>query len=235
MVPHLHPLWNGHHSKCRHHLSQYIVITVLWTSFHMCCVTLLWLIHYITNIAGCLYHLILFTYFTQSPTPLPLATTRLSCVSKSWLPFCFDCLFCFLDPTYKWSHVVFVFFWLILFSIILPGCIHVVVQGKISFFCVWLSSILYCIYTTPSWASLAAQLVKNFPAMQETLVRFLGGKIPWRREMIPTPVFWPGEFHGLFHGVTESQAGLSVFHFHIWFTHSSTNGHVLCFHVLAIK
>ena len=24
------------------------------------------------------------------------------------------------------------------------------------------------------------------------------GKIPWRRESIPTPVFWPGEFHGLY-------------------------------------
>ena len=23
------------------------------------------------------------------------------------------------------------------------------------------------------------------------------GKIPWRREKLPTPVFWPGEFHGL--------------------------------------
>ena len=23
------------------------------------------------------------------------------------------------------------------------------------------------------------------------------GKIPWRRERLPTPVFWPGEFHGL--------------------------------------
>ena len=22
------------------------------------------------------------------------------------------------------------------------------------------------------------------------------GKIPWRRERVPTPVFWPGEFHG---------------------------------------
>ena len=45
-----------------------------------------------------------------------------------------------------------------------------------------------------SWASLVAQLVKNPPAMQETWV----GKIPWRREMLPTPVFWPGEFHGLY-------------------------------------
>ena len=24
------------------------------------------------------------------------------------------------------------------------------------------------------------------------------GKIPWRRESLPTPVFWPGEFHGLY-------------------------------------
>ena len=23
------------------------------------------------------------------------------------------------------------------------------------------------------------------------------GKIPWRRKRLPTPVFWPGEFHGL--------------------------------------
>ena len=29
------------------------------------------------------------------------------------------------------------------------------------------------------------------------------GNIPWRRERLPTPVFWPGEFHGLYtvHGV----------------------------------
>ena len=24
------------------------------------------------------------------------------------------------------------------------------------------------------------------------------GKIPWRRERLPTPVFLPGEFHGLY-------------------------------------
>ena len=43
-----------------------------------------------------------------------------------------------------------------------------------------------------SWASLVAQLVKNPPAIQETRV----GKIPWRGERLPTPVFWPGEFRG---------------------------------------
>ena len=24
------------------------------------------------------------------------------------------------------------------------------------------------------------------------------GKIPWKRERLPTPVFWLGEFHGLY-------------------------------------
>ena len=61
--------------------------------------------------------------------------------------------------------------------------------------------------------------------MQETPVQFLGwvkngkecgraefdpwiGKIPWRRERLPTPVFWPGEFNGLYksvHVVAKSQ------------------------------
>ena len=41
-----------------------------------------------------------------------------------------------------------------------------------------------------------AQLVKNPPAMPgfDAWV----GKIPWRREWLPTPVFWPGEFHVLY-------------------------------------
>ena len=47
-------------------------------------------------------------------------------------------------------------------------------------------------------ASLMAQLVKRPPARRETWVRSLVGKIPWRRERLPTPVFWPGEFHRLY-------------------------------------
>ena len=46
------------------------------------------------------------------------------------------------------------------------------------------------------WDSLVAQLVKNLPTMRETWVQSLGQKIPWRRDRLPTPVFWPGEFHG---------------------------------------
>ena len=43
-----------------------------------------------------------------------------------------------------------------------------------------------------------AQLVKNLPAMWETGFDPWVGKIPWRRERLPTPVFWPGEFQGLY-------------------------------------
>ena len=49
-----------------------------------------------------------------------------------------------------------------------------------------------------SWASLVAQLVRirlqcGRPGLDPWV-----GKIPWRRERLPTPVFWPGEFHGLY-------------------------------------
>ena len=43
-----------------------------------------------------------------------------------------------------------------------------------------------------SWASLVAQLVKNPPTMQETWVLSL------EKGKAPTPVFWPGESHGLY-------------------------------------
>ena len=36
---------------------------------------------------------------------------------------------------------------------------------------------------TTKWASLIAQLIKNPPAMQETLVRFLGQEDPLEKEM----------------------------------------------------
>ena len=39
-------------------------------------------------------------------------------------------------------------------------------------------------------------MVKNLPAIQETWIGPWVGKIPWRREWLPTLVFLPGEFHG---------------------------------------
>ena len=49
-----------------------------------------------------------------------------------------------------------------------------------------------------SWASLVAQLVKNPPAMWRLGFDPWVRKMPWRRERLPTPVFWPEEFHGLY-------------------------------------
>ena len=48
------------------------------------------------------------------------------------------------------------------------------------------------------WASLVAQLVKNLPALWETRVQSLGREDPLEKERPPSPVFWPGEIHGLY-------------------------------------
>ena len=58
-------------------------------------------------------------------------------------------------------------------------------------------------------ASLIALLVKNPPAMQETPVLFLGWEILWRRERLPTPVFWPKESHGLYSPWAHKELGLT--------------------------
>ena len=55
-----------------------------------------------------------------------------------------------------------------------------------------------------------AQQVKNPPAMLETWV----GKIPWRREQLPTPVFsLENSMDCIVHVVTESQTRLRDFRF----------------------
>ena len=44
------------------------------------------------------------------------------------------------------------------------------------------------------------------------------GKIPWRRECLPTPVLLPGEFHGqraIVHGFAKSRTQLSISYTHI--------------------
>ena len=91
------------------------------------------------------------------------------------------------------------------------------------------ASILWCsaffmVLFSHLWASLVAQLVKNLPAMQKTWVQSLVGKIPWRRESLPTPVFWPREFHGLYSpwGHKESDTTEQLSHTH---THTFTYVH----------
>ena len=74
-----------------------------------------------------------------------------------------------------------------------------------------------------SWASFVAQLVKNLPAMRETWFGPWTGKIPWRRERLATPVFWPGVFC-IVHGVAKSWTQLRDFHFHLRLSWSPSVG-----------
>ena len=76
-------------------------------------------------------------------------------------------------------------------------------------------------------------MVKNLPAVQETQARFWVGKIRWRREWLPTPVFSPGEFHGQRRlvgysswGHKKSQTQLNDQHFH--FHGIAIAAHVYC-------
>ena len=61
-------------------------------------------------------------------------------------------------------------------------------------------------------------MVKNLPTVQETWV----GKIPWRRERQPIPVFSPGEFHG------QTSHGLQFMELQSW-TQLSDSGFSLFF------
>ena len=114
------------------------------------------------------------------------------------------------------------FVWLIPLIIMPSSFIHIVANGKTSFFSIakWYSHFTYififilflirksislclahfskAIITIHYSISLVAQLAKNPLAMPETWVWSLGWEDPWRREWLPTPVFWPGEYHGLY-------------------------------------
>ena len=49
------------------------------------------------------------------------------------------------------------------------------------------------------------------------------GKIFWRRERLLTPVFWPGEFHGLYSPWSRKESDTTCdFHFNTQYNHSST-------------
>ena len=52
------------------------------------------------------------------------------------------------------------------------------------------------LYIFAKWASLVAQMVKELAYNAGDPGSIPRGKIPWRREWQPTPVFLPREFHG---------------------------------------
>ena len=60
-----------------------------------------------------------------------------------------------------------------------------------------------------SWASLLAPLVNNQPAIWETWFNPWVGKIPWRRGRLSTPIFWPGEFPGMYSPRGHKESGMT--------------------------
>ena len=63
------------------------------------------------------------------------------------------------------------------------------------------------------WASLIAQLVKDRLQCKGPWFNFWVRKIHWRRDRLPTPVFWPREFHGLYGPWGHKESDTSNFHF----------------------
>ena len=68
--------------------------------------------------------------------------------------------------------------------------------------------------------ALVAQTEKNLPACSSPGFCPWIGKIPWRREWLPTPVFLPGEFHG-----QRSLAGYSPWNAKNWTSLSDYHFH----------
>ena len=88
--------------------------SILLTIFLMLYIRSLWLIYFITRN---LYLLIPLTYFTDLPSSLCILVTTAFSVHVSLFMLCYVyLLFCFLDSTYKCSHLVFVFLCLIFHS-----------------------------------------------------------------------------------------------------------------------
>jgi hypothetical protein len=82
------------------------------------------------------------------------------------------------------------------------GSVLISMKRKVSInmgFHIWLLPLVKILsphFNKPRVGSWVAQIVNNLPAMQETQVQSLGLEDTWRREWLPTPVFFPGESHG---------------------------------------
>ena len=73
-------------------------------------------------------------------------------MSVSLFLFCMHICFHFLDFTFKWYHIIFVFIWLISLGIIIPRSFPIAANGRISFSVLWLRkySIVYHIFILSS-------------------------------------------------------------------------------------
>ena len=123
-----------HHTKISHNY---------WLCSPHC---FIWVIHLFCNL-NCV-HSISLTLFLSSPHTFPPGNlfALCICVSVSVLLYL---VICFLNFTYKSNHAVFVFVWFISLCRIFSKAIHVVTNGKISFFVYFI--LLIYVYTTSSY------------------------------------------------------------------------------------
>ena len=105
--------------------------------------------------------------------------------------------------------------------LILTICIFMVfyisLSKGLSILLIFLKRIIFWYYRLPLWFSWYRICLQCGRPGFDPWVR----KIPWRRERLPTPVFWPGEFHELYSPWgskeldTTEQLSLLVLHFAI--------------------
>ena len=89
--------------------------------------------------------LIPYSEFTHLP-PSSLVTRSLFSMAVSLFLFLKEAdLHYFLDSTYEWYHIIFIFLWLASLSIIISRSIHVAANGNISLY-FYSSIIFYCTY-----------------------------------------------------------------------------------------
>ena len=133
-ILHVYTLQCDHQGMSSNHLSQNTVVII---DYIPCVVHYIPVTHLFYNWR--LVSLIPIHLFTRSSPLCPLAIISLFSVFMSLFLFCFVCLsyfFC-LDPTYKWNYTVFVFVWVILFSITPSNSsdfIHIGISCKILWF-----------------------------------------------------------------------------------------------------
>ena len=112
----------------------------------MLCIISSWLIYFKTR---SLHLLTSFTHSADLPIPFPSCSCQsLLCIYELGFYCCFVlfCWFWFLDSTYKWNHMVFVFLvWLISLSIMPSRSIHVLQMARFQYL-LWLSGIIFCVY-----------------------------------------------------------------------------------------
>ena len=96
-------------------------------------------------------------------------------------------------------------------SIFAPSICHEVMGPDAMIFVSWMLS------CKPAFSlSFHFQMVKNLPAVQETWVWSLSWEDILDKGTAAIPVFWPGEFHGLYSPRgRKSWTWLSYFHFHL--------------------